>query len=389
MPSSYRLISADSHLQVPADVWTDRVPARYRELAPRRVKLPDGGEAIVASNGSMYFGATGNYAGHTPEDFDPINAFDWDHAIGSGPPAQRLQEQDQDGVDAELLFPGSSATHGTRLKDAAAHQAMLRAYNSYLAGYCAEAPDRLWGVGIIPDGDVDSKIAELHQLKKEGIKAALLHGYPSGQPYPTLEDDRFWAAALDLQMPLCAHTTLSRGGGKLLEYPKTPDSGNLEDDFINRLYRHANAGRCGSLTACQMLFAGVWERFPGLTIYFAENNIGWIPFYFEQMDIEYQKNHVWAERHFGLKPLDRLPSDCIKEHVLWGFFDDPIGLKLRHEIGVDSIVWGSDFPHVVTHWPHSRRMLDREMDGMPDEERRKIEAENILRFLGLNGTARS
>src|SRR6266508_1955673 len=107
MARTYRLVSGDSHLQVPADFWTDRVPAKYREYAPKRVKLAEGGDAIVAHDGSQYFGATGSYAGHTPEDFDPIHAFDFDKAIGSGPPEQRLREQDQDGVDAELLYPGT------------------------------------------------------------------------------------------------------------------------------------------------------------------------------------------------------------------------------------------------------------------------------------------
>lgn len=383
MPRTYRLISADSHLQVPADHWTDRVPAKYQDLVPKRIKLPEGGEAIVAADGPMYFGATGNYAGHTPEDFDPIHAFDYDNAIGSGPPDQRLREQDQDGIDAELLFPGSSATHGTRVKDEGAYHAMLQAYNDFLADYCAEAPDRLFGVGIIPNGSVDFKIGEMRRLKDRGIKALLLYGYPAGEGYPTAEDDRFWAAAIDLQMPLCAHTTLSRPRGKLLQYPRTPQGGNTEDDFINRLYRHANADRCGSLTACQMVFAGVWDRFPDLKIYFAENNIGWIPFYLEQMDAEYEKNHFWGERYFGISRLDRLPSEYIKEHAYWGFYDDPIGIKLRDVIGVDHIAWGSDFPHVVTYWPNSQQVLDKQMEGVPAPERSKMEAGNILDFLGI------
>ncbi len=385
MTRSYRLVSGDSHLQVPADFWTDRVPAKHQDLTPKRVRLPEGGEAIVAADGSMYFGATGSYAGHTPEDFDPIKAFGYDHAVGSGPPLQRLREQDQDGVDAELLFPGSSATHGTRVKDRDAYLAMLRAYNDYLADYCTESPDRLFGVGMLPNGDMDLKIAEAARLKARGIKALGLYQYPAGEPYPTAEDDRFWAAAMDLQMPLCIHTSMSRGAGPLFRYPKMPEDGNLEDDFINRLYRHANASRCGSLTACQMVFAGVWDRFPDLKIYFAENNLGWIPFYLEQMDAEYAKNHFWAERYFGIPRLDRPPSEYIKEHAYWGFYDDPIGIKLRHEIGVAGIIWGSDFPHVVTHWPHSRRMLDQQMAGVPEQERHRMEVGNVLEFLGLGG----
>lgn len=378
------LISGDSHLQVPADAWTHRVPIQYRDLAPRRVKRPTGGEAVVSADGRSYWGATGSYAGHTPETFDPMVAFDFDRAVGSGPPEQRLREQDQDGVGAELLFPGSSATHGMSVSDRNAYLAMVRAYNDYVAEeYCSFAPDRLFGVGMLPAGDIELKIAELERFKRIGLRVASLYGYPADQPYPTPEDDRLWAAAIDLEMPLSIHTTMSRGRGQLFKYATEPEGERPPDDFIERLYRHANPGRCGSLTACQLVFAGVFDRFPRLKIYWAENQIGWIPFYLEQMDIEYEKNHVWAERHFGIAPLDRLPSDYIKQHAYWGFYDDPIGIKLRHEIGVDHVIWGSDFPHVVTRWPNSRQRLDQQMAGVPGDERRRMESENILTFLGL------
>jgi predicted TIM-barrel fold metal-dependent hydrolase len=369
---------------VPADFWTHRLPEKFKDVAPRRIKRPTGGEAIVAADGSSYWGATGSYAGHTPATFDPMTAFDFDDAVGSGGPAQRLREQDEDGVGAELLFPGSSAVHGIRVADRDAYLAMVDAYNDYLAEeYCSYAPDRLFGVGMLPSGDLDLKVAQLERFKRIGLRAASLHEFPAGQPYPTPEDDRFWAAALDLEMPLSIHTTMSRGRGPLFKYPKEPEFDRPPDDFIDRVYRHANASRCGALTVCQLIFAGVFDRFPRLRIYWAENQLGWIPFYLEQMDIEYEKNHVWAEHHFGIAPLNRRPSEYVREHAYWGFYDDPVGVKLRHEIGIDHIVWGSDFPHVVTRWPNSQESLDQHMAGVPYEERRKIESDNILEFLGL------
>ncbi|HZT07216.1 MAG TPA: amidohydrolase family protein [Chloroflexota bacterium] len=385
MARSYRRVSGDSHLQVPADAWTHRVPAAYRDQAPRRVKRPDGGQAIVAADGSAYFGATGSYAGHTPETFDPMVAFDFDTAVGAGPPAQRIAEQDRDGVDAELLFPGTSAIHGIAAADRPAYLAMVRAYNEYLAEeYCAIAPDRLFGVGMLPTKDVDLKIQEMERCKRLGLRAVGLHDLPSGQTYPTVEDDRFWAAALDLGMPVCIHTTISRRSGQLFQYSRTPASERPPDDFIDRLYRHANPSRCGALTACQLVFAGVFDRFPSLQIYWAENNVGWIPFYFEQLDAEYAKNHVWAERHFGIPRLARRPSEIIRDHSSWGFYDDRIGIKLRYEIGPDRIVWGSDFPHVVTAWPNSSRLLAEQMADVPTAERQAMEAGNLLRFLGID-----
>ena len=89
------------------------------------------------------------------------------------------------------------------------------------------------------------------------------------------------------------------------------------------------------------------------------------------------------ERHFGVKRLERRPSEYLKEHAYWGFFDDPIGLRLRHDVGVDRIIWGSDFPHVVSPWPHSHEVIENQLAGAPEEEKRRITGQNLLDFLHL------
>jgi len=228
----------------------------------------------------------------------------------------------------------------------------------------------------------------MEHCKAVGLRAVGLPDFPAGEPFPVAADDRFWSAAVELGMPVTIHTTISRRGGRqLLQYPREPSFDRPPDDFIERLYRHANPSRCGGLTVCQLIFAGVFDRFPSLRIYWAENNVGWLPFYLEQLDAEYEKNRFWAERHFGIPRLDGRPSEYVKERGYWGFYDDPIGIKLRHEIGVDHIIWGSDFPHVVTAWPHSRELLDRQMAGVSADERQQMQSANILRFLGIGPQA--
>src|SRR4029077_20300077 len=98
------------------------------------------------------------------------------------------------------------------------------------------------------------------------------------------------------------------------------------------------------------------------------------------------RNHVWGEQLFGAPVLNEPPSRYIKQHAYWGFFDDPVGMKLRHEVGVDRIIWGSDFPHVVTTWPHSQAVLERELEGAPQGEKQGILAGNLIEFLGLDAT---
>ena len=134
----------------------------------------------------------------------------------------------------------------------------------------------------------------------------------------------------------------------------------------------------------QFIVAGIFDRFPKLRIYWAENNVGWLPYFGEQIDHEYETNRFWAERQMGLPRLKRLPSEYLKENAHWGFFEDRIGMKLRHEIGVDRIMWSTDFPHVVTRWPNSLKALDSQMTGVPADEKRKMVADNAIKFFHLD-----
>jgi uncharacterized protein len=309
---------------------------------------------------------------------------DYDETVGAGSPSQRLAEQDTDGVAGELLFPSNSTWKVARgITNDEVFQAVIRGYNDFLADeYCVVAPERLVGVGLLPHRGIDGDLAELEHCKRIGMKTVVLGRYPGGKRYPTPNDDRFFATALDLDMPLTIHTSM--GGVRVeMNYPTHPPQADIPpDDLLLRMYRHGNH-HCGALEATQMVIDGLFDRFPALRIYWAENNIGWLPFYFEQMDLEWERNHFWAERLYGVKKLQRRPSEYIKEHAIWGFFDDPIGVKLRDEIGVDHIVWGSDFPHVVTTWPNSREILDRETAGVPEIEKRKMLHDNIVGFLRL------
>jgi uncharacterized protein len=388
MTRSYRLISGDSHLQIPPDRWTHRVPEKYRDLAPRRIRLPEGGDGVVGPGGDLIWGGTGSFAGHTPEDFNPMAPIDYAEAVGSGGPEQRVQEQDADGIDAEFIYSGTPT--GMRfisgLPDHGAQLAMIRAYNDFFAEeYCSHAPDRLLGTGLLPKGSIDEKIAEMEHCKGIGLPAIHLTSYPSEKPFSMPEDDRFWAAALDLEMPITIHTAIAHHAGSgLFNYPNPPKGQLPPDDFLSHLSRYYGWSRSGGVDAVQMVVAGLFDRFPRLTIYWGENAIGWVPFMYEQMDIEYEKNSHWAERLYGLPRLSRRPSEYLREHAYWGFYEDRVGLELRHHLGVDRIIWGGDFPHYPTRWPESRQYLARQLEGIPNDERKLMLGQNLIDFLHLD-----
>jgi predicted TIM-barrel fold metal-dependent hydrolase len=388
MPVTYRIISADAHIEVPPDQWARRVPAKFRDLAPKRIRLPNGGDGFLVEGG-IYQGGMNLWAGKSPEEFNPIG-LKWDEMAGTGSAQERLQEQDADGIDAEVLYPGVGGVRGItrRIRDNDAYNAMVRAYNGWLAeDYCSADPDRLIGVGCIPERGLEDALNELEYCAKVGLKTVELAAFPSGKAYSTPEDDRFWAAVVEMEMPLTVHIAFARQPGRgdpVFRYPIEPPSHLHPADYVRRLARY---GIRGGLNAIQMVMAGVFDRFPKLRVYWAENQIGWVPIYLEQMDHNYSRHRYWAERIFGLKPLDRLPSEYIREHMYWGFFDDPVGLKLRHEVGVDRILWAGDFPHVESDWPHSRAVLAKRFAAarVPEDEQYKIVAGNAIEFFHLNG----
>ena len=389
MARNYRYISADGHFESPPEQWTHRVPKKYRDRAPRRIKLAKGRDALVIEGKPLVYGGTSLYGGRAPEDFDPT-VLDFDGTPGCGSAEQRLREQDQDGVDAEVLF--ALDVRNPAIRDKAAFTAVIQGFNDYFAEeYCAVDRDRLIGVGVLPNIGAEDDVAEMERCKRMGLKAVWLSTFPSGQSYPSPEDDRFWAAAVDLEMPVIVHTSFPAKVGSretpLFKYPKEPQGESRPPtDFVQRFARQG-PHHSGSVEASQLVISGVFDRFPKLQIYWAENNVGWLPYFYEQVDHEYLTNRFWAERQLGLPRLKRLPSEYLKEHAHWGFFEDHIGVKLRHEVGVDRMMWSTDFPHVVTRWPKSLQTLERQMAGVPETERWQMVAGNAIKFYRLEHIA--
>ena len=141
------------------------------------------------------------------------------------------------------------------------------------------------------------------------------------------------------------------------------------------------------MNSIQLILAGVFDRFPKLQIYWAETQIAWLPYVLEQMDDSWERGHHWMERSFGIRRLDRLPSEYIREHCWWGFLTDSIGVRTRHEVGIDKAMWGSDFSHAASNFPFSRQLLDKQFAGVPEEERYQMTVGNAVKFFHLENAA--
>ena len=385
----YRCISGDSHLEVDANRWVHRVPEKFRERAPRLIKTATGGDAWVIEGSAAREVPSDLYGGKGRDHWQPFGQT-YEGTPGTGSPRQRVEEQDRDGIDAEVLYPCQVGGPWLwrNIPDNDAYLSIVRGYNDWLAEeYCAEAPDRLIGLGIIPMTKVDDAVAEMQHCANLGYKGVLLSAFPNNKGYPTPEDDRFWAAAQDLAMPVTIHIELNRLGersGPLLKYPREDPETMKKLGAIGLAEQVSRFHRVGGLNAVQMVLDGLFDRFPNLRVYIAETHAGWLPFFLHMADLRYERHHWWAEELLGFKPLKGLPSEYIREHFYWGFLDDPIGVELRHHVGVDRLIWATDFPHQESDWPDSRAVVDRIFEGVPEDDKHKMLVSNVVEFFHLD-----
>jgi predicted TIM-barrel fold metal-dependent hydrolase len=328
------LISADSHIMEPADLWETRLPTSLKDRAPN-------------------FPAR-RAAGAKPGGHDP-NA--------------RLEEMDVDGVTAEVLYP----TLGLRLfamEDAEAQEACFRISNDWLIDYCQVAPQRLVGIPMISLYRLDHAIKELERCKNEGLKGALIWQVPPAHLSFTSDYyDPFWAAAQDLDMPVNLHILTGFNYSRRLEKREGIEvyrtSVNVKlSDAANALF--------------DIVFSGVFDRYPRLRIVLVENEVGWIPFFLHEWD----KYYV---RHSPQHPISisKLPSEYVNKHVYATFFSDPTGGRLLDWWGADRCMWSNDYPHAASTWPHSRQVIARELGHLPHDVLRKVLRENVVGLYDL------
>ena len=381
----YRIISADSHLEIPIDRWVHRVPGEHRERAPRGIRLANGGDAWLIEGRPLW--AVGlELSGRPAEEYQPTG-LSYEGAAGAGPPEQRVAEMARDGVDAEVLFPGVGGANFWRgIAHDDAYRAVIHAYNEFLVeDYVVADPQRLLALGLIPETGLDEALSELRYCARGGLQGVCLNGWPCGRSYPTQQDDVFWREAMDLGIAVTVHIQLRYGGaadGPAYPYPKAPppDIHPMAKDPLRHL---AAFDRRGGLNALQLVFAGTFDRLPDFRIYFAETFIGWLPIFFEQVDMLYEHTIHWANEYVGLPMLDHLPSEYLRRHIYWGFVNDPFGVKVRHDVGVERAMWSSDFPHSVTTWPDSAAAIDTMFEGVAATETAQMVCGNALDFFGL------
>jgi predicted TIM-barrel fold metal-dependent hydrolase len=242
-------------------------------------------------------------------------------------------------------------------------------YNDWLAEFCAYAPKRLAGLALISLYDIDEGVKELRRCAGRGLRGALIWASPpDDRPYASPLYDPFWAAAQELGMPLSLHSITGMGAESRLAITQP----------LDRYVRSAVLSHEVQRSLVVLIFSGVLERFPGLKIVSAENEVGWLPFFLQKLD-QAQEEY----RYLYPAPLTLKATEYFRRQIFATFIDDPVGVASREFIGVQNIMWSSDYPHTASTWPHSREVVERDFKGVPEDERRLVVRENAARLYGV------
>jgi predicted TIM-barrel fold metal-dependent hydrolase len=367
------VLSSDSHVFEPPDLWTTRIDRAFRHRAPRMRRV-DGADQLVVEDDQFVSGigliSNAGARFDAPETISGSARFD-DVPAGGYDPEQHLSDMRLDGVAGEVLYPSQGLFY-FKVADSALMSAIFRAYNDWLAEFCQADPARLKGIAMINLDDVAEGVRELERAARLGLAGAMITEFPlEHRRYDSAEYEPFWAAAAALDMPLSLHTATRRQG-------KIRGAG---DRTLRDASSRATKAFYPAMSMCDMIFAGVFERHPTLRLAIVEFELAWAPHMLSTMDYTYRERHEEAIHRFR---DDLRPSDFFRRNVFLSFQEDAIGIRLRDAIGVDNMMWGSDYPHSESTFPRSRQILSEILAGVPEAEQAKIVGGTTARLYGFD-----
>ena len=369
--SKYRIISSDDHIYEPIDLWSSRMEPKYLDRCPRIVRTEDGGDWWICDGVKVNPVTSGSQAGRRFDDPDNLSSIDtYDKVrVGGYVPEEHLRDMDIDGIDVSILYPTAGVLL-YKVPDSDLLTPVFSAYNDWIAEFCSTDTRRLKCIAMLNMDDVESGVKELERCANMGFVGAMISVYPAeDRYYDSLEYEPLWAAAQDLEMPLGLHIGTGRpgAGADVTESGRASSICNV-DHWVRK-------------SLADIILSGVFERYPKLQIGSIEMELSWAPHFLDRLNYTYTQRIRRPDVHRYSE--DMLPTDYFHRNVFMGFQEDSLGIRLRDIIGVDNILWGSDYPHQESTFPRSQEILEEILAECTEEEKAKIVGGNAARVYRL------
>jgi predicted TIM-barrel fold metal-dependent hydrolase len=393
-----KIISVDDHVVEPANVWMDRLPAKYHDIGPRVVRAPVGEITFVGGKFTPRVGEPGDgpdvdwwfyedlrrpllrldAAVGYPRDEVDLRAVTYQQMRpGAWQVGPRLEDMDRNWIQASLCFPTFPRFCGQTFTEATDKELGLlcvKAYNDWMVDdWCAPSGGRLIPLIIVPLWDAELAAAEVTRNAERGVRAVCFSEIPPFLGLPSVHDpDNYW----DPFFRAC-HETGTVINMHIGSSSRMPSTSADAPPAVGSTLTFANA----AYSLVDWLMSGVFSRFPELTIAYSEGQIGWIPYVLERADV------VWAENRGWGGVADKVmepPSELFRRHVYGCFFNDAHGLRSIDDIGADRITYESDYPHSDSTWPNTRQIAEEQMKNLDDDVIQLIVRDNAIRMLSLD-----
>jgi len=349
---------------VDADAHVLESPEFFREVLrrwPDKIAVGEGPALTV--EGRRYPETEGPGAGCPPQHgVSP--------AAGRNParPEGVLADADREGIDAMVLFPSFGLGIPT-FRDLRFGAEIARFYNAWVREWCSAAPERLYGVAVVPLEDVDGGGAILGEARAEGLAGVAIPPAlrERNLDHPAL--DPFYAAAADLDMPLGVH------GAPGVHLPKIG-----VDRFSNYIQVHCVSFPFDQMAAMTALVTGgVLERHPRLRVAFLEAGVGWVAYFLDRLHEHFEKRGDWVENGWRRPPREYLDRGQI--YVTCEAAEPMLGPTVA-ALGAEFVMYASDYPHWDSEFPNSTGPL-RERSDLDDPARAAVLGGTARRFFGL------
>lgn len=371
MVATERLISSDDHVNLSHDSVKEHLNSRFHD---------DYDEAVATFSRSVMSLASSEanqrwskQQGVTPDPTATIGGARKHAAtgrMGHTDPYERLKDMDTDGVEASATYCEVSAFRYLYMVKNGWKEA-TKAFNDTLAEFVSVDPKRLVVSYQIPIHDIDAAVQEVKRAASNGCKSLQLPVFPAELGLPDYWDDRYdplWSAIQDTDMPICCHIGMNTALDDLAKRDPTPQKGI----FVP----------CVPLSAAEALgmwiMGGVFERFPQLKVVFVEPGLGWVSWWLYIVD------DLNMRQGYDFPAISKLPSHYLRQNVYLTFIDEPDAIRHAHErLGIENIMWSSDYPHPVSSWPNSHAIVDSMFDGVDETERELVVSGNAARVWNL------